>query len=102
MIKSDHMVKDVKKVRASHILVGKKSEAEKIIKKLNEGASFETQAKKWSSCPSRAKGGDLGYFGKGKMAKPFEEAAFSLEKGEMSGPVRSQFGYHIIKVTGKK
>ena len=96
------MAKEAKKVRASHILVNKKADAEKIIKKLNEGASFETQAKKFSSCPSRAKGGDLGYFGKGKMAKPFEEAAFSLEKGEMSGPVRTQFGYHVIKVTGKR
>ncbi len=96
------MVKAVKKVRASHILVDKKSDAVKIIKKLDEGASFETQAKKFSKCPSRAKGGDLGYFGKGQMAKPFEDAAFSLEKGEMSKPVRTQFGYHIIKVTGKR
>ncbi len=89
----------VNEVRASHILVDKKLDAEKIIEKLNSGAKFEAQAQKWSNCPSKAKGGDLGYFGKGRMVKAFEDAAFSLKKGEISGPVKTQFGYHIIKVT---
>ena len=96
------MAKEIKKVRARHILVAKMSDAEKIIERLNEGASFTTQAKKFSKCPSKKRGGDLGYFERGQMAKPFEEAAFSLEKGEISKPVRTQFGFHIIKVISKR
>ena len=86
-------------VRASHILVEKEYEAEDVLKKLNEGNSFESLAKAFSKCPSGEDGGDLGEFRRGQMVKPFEDAAFALQPGEVSGPVRTQFGYHIIKRT---
>lgn len=85
------------KITASHILVDKEYLAEDVIKKLQEGNSFESLAKAFSSCPSSAEGGDLGEFTRGQMVKEFEEAAFALKPGEVSGPVRTQFGYHIIK-----
>ena len=97
-----NMAKEIKKVRARHILVSTIRDAKMILEKLNEGVSFTTLAKKYSKCPSKKRGGDMGYFERGQMAKPFEDAAFSLKKGEMSGPVRTQFGYHIIKVMSKR
>jgi peptidyl-prolyl cis-trans isomerase C len=89
-------------VRASHILVNTKSEAENILNRLRSGARFEDMARKFSHCPSGKKGGDLGYFGKGQMVKPFEDVAFRLNKGEVSPPVQTQFGFHIIFVTDKR
>ena len=86
-----------KSIKASHILVKQEYEAEDLIKKLNEGDSFESLAKDFSLCPSGAQGGDLGFFTKGQMVRPFEEAAFSLEIGDVSSPVQTQFGYHLIK-----
>ncbi|MBA7546496.1 Peptidyl-prolyl cis-trans isomerase C [subsurface metagenome] len=88
------------KVKASHILVKKKSEADNILKEMEKGADFAELAKKYSLCPSGKKGGSLGFFTRGKMVKEFEKAAFSLAKGEMSGTVKTEFGYHIIKRTG--
>ena len=85
------------KVRAQHILVEQEFEAKDLLKKLNEGAEFENLAKDFSKCGSAAQGGDLGEFGKGMMVKPFEDAAFNLNIGEVSEPVQTQFGYHIIK-----
>ena len=96
------MAREIKKVRARHILVATRPDALKIIKKLNEGANFTTLAKKFSKCPSKKRGGDLGYFERGKMAKSFEEAAFSMEKDEISEPIRTQFGFHVIKVMKKR
>jgi len=89
-------------VRASHILVDDESMAKDLKKQIEGGASFEAVAKEHSSCPSSAKGGDLGWFGKGQMVKPFEDAAFSTPEGQLSNPVKTQFGYHLIKVTGQK
>ncbi len=88
------------KIKASHILVKKRSEAEKILKELKNGASFSELAKKHSTCPSAKRGGDLGFFSHGQMVKEFEKAAFALKKGEISGIVKTEFGFHIIKRTG--
>lgn len=89
-------------VKASHILVEDLEEAKKIKSELDDGADFADLAQEYSSCPSKDKGGDLGFFGKGAMVKEFEDAAFAMEVGEISEPVKTQFGYHIIKVTDKK
>lgn len=89
-------------VRASHILVDGQEKANNIIKEMNDGLAFEEAAKKYSKCPSNAKGGDLGFFTKGRMVPEFEKVAFDMEKGELSAPVKTQFGYHIIKVVDKK
>lgn len=86
-------------ITASHILVEKEYEAQDILKKLSEGNSFESLAKAYSKCPSGEEGGDLGSFGKGQMVASFEAAAFALKPGEVSKPVQTQFGYHIIKRT---
>ena len=106
-----------KEVKASHILIRPSKETddkekgdeearkrgEEILGQLKEGKDFVSLAKKHSEDPGSAKrGGDLGYFKRGDMVKPFEEAAFSLKTGEMSGLVKSDFGYHIIKVTDVK
>ena len=89
------------KIKASHILVEKQSQAFKIISDLNDGAKFEDLAKNQSTCPSGKRGGNLGAFGRGQMVKPFETAAFDLKVGETTKePVKTQFGYHIIKRTG--
>jgi peptidyl-prolyl cis-trans isomerase C len=89
-------------VKASHILVSSADEAERILREIGSGKSFEEMARKYSSCPSGANGGDLGFFSKGQMVKEFEDAAFSLPVGKVSAPVKTEFGYHLIKVTGKK
>lgn len=93
----------VNEVRASHILVDSKEKAEEIIKKLNEGADFAALAKENSKDGSAAEGGDLGFFGPGRMVPEFEKAAFALEVGaHTKEPVQSQFGWHVIKVTDKR
>lgn len=74
-----------------------KAEIEALLEKVRQGADFAELAKLYSDCPSKRNGGDLNYFGRGVMAKPFEDAAFSLEKGEVSDVVETQFGFHIIK-----
>ena len=84
-------------VRAKHILVDHEFEAMDLLKKLSEGESFEELAQKFSKCPSGENGGDLGRFTRGKMVPAFEEAAFGLKVGDVSAPVRTQFGYHLIK-----
>jgi len=67
------------------------------MEQLKKGESFGKIAQEKSLCPSKKKGGDLGFFGHGQMAREFEQAAFSLQKGQLSQPVKTQFGYHIIK-----
>lgn len=89
-------------IRASHILVKTEGEAKDIEKQLKGGASFEELAKKHSIDGAGPKGGDLGWFGKGAMLPEFEKAAFGLKEGETSGIVKTQFGYHLIKQTGKR
>lgn len=89
-------------VRASHILVKEEEEINKILNEINEGLSFEDAASKYSICPSKENGGDLGEFTKGQMVPEFEKVAFSIEEGKLSDPVKTQFGYHLIKVKYKK
>jgi foldase protein PrsA len=89
------------KIKCSHILVKKQSEALTILERLKNGESFANLAKELSIDKGSAKrGGELGYFGRGVMVKPFEDAAFKLEKGQVSDPIRTEFGYHIIKRLG--
>ncbi len=85
------------KISAQHILVDQEFEVNDLMKKLEEGKSFEQLAKDFSQCPSGDSGGSLGEFGKGMMVPSFEKAAFALSIGEVSGPVKTQFGYHLIK-----
>ncbi len=87
------------KISASHILVKHEHEAQDLMKKLQEGKTFEELAKAFSLCPSSEEGGALGTFQKGQMVEAFEKAAFALKVGETSGPVRTEFGYHLIKRT---
>jgi parvulin-like peptidyl-prolyl isomerase len=101
-------------IRASHILISyagvprttatrSKAEAQQLaqdlLARIQAGESFEELAQAYSDCPTAEKQGDLGFFKKGRMVKPFEDAAFALEPGGTSGIVESQFGYHIIKRT---
>lgn len=88
--------------RASHILVKSRSQADDIYQRLQKGGRFDALAKQFSTCPSRSKGGDLGWFGPGSMVKPFEEAVKKMGRGRPSRPVSTQFGYHIIKKTGER
>ncbi len=92
----------VKEVRASHILVKTEEKAKEILGKLRLGESFEKLATENSICPSKKRGGDLGWFGRQKMVREFELAAFNLKKGEISQPVKTQFGWHIIKLVDSK
>lgn len=90
-------------IKASHILVKDEATAKKVKEELGQGKSFDELAKQYSEdTGSKEKGGDLGFFGPGKMVKEFEDAAYKLKKDEVSEPVKSQFGYHIIKVTDIK
>ncbi len=94
---------DVTEVRASHILVKTRPEAVKIRKEIVNGdISFEDAAEKYSLCPSSANGGDLGYFKRGQMVQPFSDVAFDLKVGQISDPVGTKFGWHLIKVVDKR
>jgi len=94
------------KVKASHILVEKHGKAEELLNQLKSASPnqlpnlFSKLAREHSTCPSKKKGGNLGEFGRGQMVKEFEKAAFALEKGNISGIVKTKFGYHIILRTG--
>lgn len=99
---NSEMFKQPETVKASHILVDEEEQAEKIAKEIKDGLTFEEAAKKHSKCPSKDNGGDLGFFSKGRMVPEFEAAAFDMSIGEVSAPVKSQFGYHIIKLVDKK
>lgn len=89
-------------VRAAHILVDTEEKANEILSDIQTGLDFHTAASQASSCPSSERGGDLGEFGPGQMVPEFEQAAFALQVGETSGVVKSQFGYHIIKLLDRK
>ncbi|OIU68590.1 peptidylprolyl isomerase [Rossellomorea aquimaris] len=90
-------------VEASHILVEDEKTAQEVKKKLDDGGDFAELAKEYSTDTSNAEsGGELGFFAKGEMVEEFEDKAFAMKKGEISDPVKTEFGYHIIKVTDKK
>lgn len=106
--------KKPEQVKASHILIKAEPSAgeadkaaarkkiEEVQAKLKKGEKFDALAKEYSQCPSSEKGGDLGYFSRGQMVKPFEDAAYAMKPGEVSDIVTTQFGYHLIQVTDKK
>jgi len=89
-------------VKASHILVSTQSKAQTLKTMIEEGEDFAYLARQYSQCPSKTIGGDLGYFKRGQMVKEFEMAAFDLPVGEISEPIQTQFGWHLIKVVDKK
>ena len=88
--------------RASHILVKDSQSAQKIWERVKRGESFESLARQYSTCPSKSQGGDLGWFGEGKMVPQFENAVRKMTLRSVSKPVKTQFGYHIIKKTGER
>ncbi|QCT29236.1 peptidylprolyl isomerase [Bacillus velezensis] len=90
------------KIRASHILVADKKTADEVEKKLKKGEKFETLAKEYSTDNSKDNGGDLGWFDKKSMDETFSKAAFGLKVGQVSEPVKTKFGYHIIKKTEER
>ena len=89
-------------VSARHILVKSQAEAIQIKKAIDDGGSFGYYARNYSQCPSGQNGGNLGYFQKGQMVRPFEEAAFNLPVGKVSEPVKTDFGWHLIIVDDRK
>ena len=90
-------------VSASHILVDSEEKANELLAKITAGeVSFEDAARENSSCPSSREGGSLGEFGRGQMVPEFDTACFDMEVGELRGPVQTQFGYHLIRLDGKK
>ncbi len=98
----DSSKKDNTQIAAQHILVQDAADAVMIKKELDKGGDFSYYAQKYSICPSGKNGGFLGYFGRGQMVPEFEKKAFSMEVGEISNPVRTNFGWHIIKIVDKR
>lgn len=102
----DRIVRETRgkeEIRARHILVDSEETVKKIAQELEEGGDFEALAKEYSADPgSREQGGDLGYFSEGQMVPEFEKAAFALKKGEVSEPVESSFGWHVIKLVDRR
>ena len=90
---------DMPSARARQILVGTHEIADDLKTRIDDGADFAALAGEYSSCPSGKKGGDLGDFGPGQMVKEFDEVAFSAPVGEVQGPVKTEFGFHLIEVT---
>ena len=88
--------------KASHILVKDQSLANKILKELKGGGNFSALAKLYSICPSKSKGGDLGWFGPGSMVKEFEDSVKKQSSGSISRLVKTKFGFHVIKKTGQR
>ena len=84
-------------VHCAHILVKTEKEAQAVMERLQRGEKFANIAKEASLCPSGKRGGDLGTFGRGRMVKEFEDAAFALQKGQISPIVKTKFGYHIVR-----
>ena len=86
------------RINASHILVKTETEALACLTDIKHGKSFESLAQEKSLCPSKKRGGSLGWFGRNQMVPEFEKAAFSGKKGQIVGPVKTPFGYHLIRI----
>lgn len=86
---------------ARHLLVSSEEQCEQLKQQILDGADFADVAKAHSSCPSGAQGGDLGSFGPGMMVREFDEVVFSAPLNEVQGPVKTQFGYHLLEVTSR-
>lgn len=94
---------DIHEVRASHVLVKTRPEAVKLKKEIERGEiTFEDAARMYSLCPSGQNGGDLGFFNRKQMVQPFADTAFDQKIGEISNPVGTRFGWHLIKTTDKR
>jgi len=89
------------KAAARHILVTTLQECQDLKQKIENGADFGAMAKQYSKCPSGRRGGDLGEFTRGQMVREFDEVVFSKEVGKVHGPVKTQFGYHLIEITSR-
>jgi len=89
------------KACARHILVDSEEKCIELKQQIADGADFADVAKEHSSCPSSGRGGDLGEFGRGQMVPEFDEVVFSAEVGSVEGPVKTQFGYHLLEVTSR-
>ena len=89
------------KASARHILVKTEQACEDLKKKIEGGADFADMAKEHSDCPSGKQGGDLGEFSPGQMVREFDDVVFSADLGQVHGPVRTQFGYHLIEITNR-
>lgn len=102
-VKASHVLIDTTKLKTDAELEQAKKKIEEVKKEIDNGADFAEMAKKYSTCPSAENGGDIGFFQrKGSLVEEFAEAAFLMEVGEISEPVKTEFGYHIIKVTDKE
>lgn len=91
----------VKAVRASHILVSNEKDANSIMQRISKGEDFAALAQRFSKCPSKSKGGDLGWFKKGQMVPEFESACFNGKAGDVV-ITKTEFGYHVIKIMEQK
>ncbi len=90
-----------KKASARHILVDSQQSCEELKRQIDEGADFAALARSHSKCPSGSQGGELGEFGPGQMVPEFDRVVFSAEVGKVQGPVKTQFGYHLLEVTNR-
>lgn len=89
----------VARAKARHILVDSENECQQLKEDIENGGDFAAVAAEKSNCPSGKSGGDLGEFGPGQMVKEFDDVVFSAEVGKVQGPVKTQFGYHLIEIT---
>jgi peptidyl-prolyl cis-trans isomerase C len=99
LVKSSERGKVMAVADARHILVDSEEKCKELIDQINDGADFTELAKANSLCPSKVKGGDLGTFSPGKMVKAFDDVVFSADVGVIYGPVKTEFGYHLLEVT---
>ena len=91
----------MKRARARHILVNSEQECQELKKQIESGADFAELAKKHSQCPSGKRGGDLGEFGPGQMVREFDTVVFSGALHQVHGPVKTQFGYHLLEIKSR-